>query len=82
MKQEKIFPAVAVQMVALGEESGKLDDLLTRTADFFDQQVDMTIQNMTSLLEPVMVIGLGAIVLVMSLSVFLPMWNLVYVFKK
>lgn len=82
MKQEKIFPAVAVQMVALGEETGRLDDLLTKTADFFDSQIDLTIQNMTSLLEPVLVICLGFGVLTMALSVFLPMWNLVYVFKR
>jgi len=82
MKHEKVFPAIAVQMVALGEESGKLDELLTRTADFFDSQVDLTIQNLTSLLEPILVMVLGMGVLIMSLAVFLPMWNLVYVFKK
>jgi len=82
MKQEKIFPAVAVQMVSLGEETGKLDDLLTKTADFFDSQIDLTIQNLTSLLEPVLVVVLGFGVLIMALAVFLPMWNLVYIFKK
>lgn len=82
MKHEKVFPAIAIQMVALGEESGRLDDLLTKTADFFDSQVDLTIQNLTSLLEPILVMGLGLGVLTMSLAVFLPMWNLVYVFKK
>ena len=82
MKHDKLFPPIAIQMVALGEESGKLDDLLTKCADFFDSQVDLIIQNLTSLLEPVLVVGLGLGVLVMALSVFLPMWNLVNVIKK
>ena len=82
MKKEQIFPAIAVQMIALGEESGKLDDLLVKTSDFFDSQVDVSIQNMTSLLEPVLILVLGCGVLTMALAVFLPIWNLVYLFKK
>ena len=82
MKQEVIFPAIAVQMISLGEESGKLDDLLIKTSDFFDTQIDLTIQNMTSLLEPILILILGCGVLTMALAVFLPIWNLVYLFKK
>ncbi len=82
MKKEEIFPAIAVQMISLGEESGKLDDLLIKTSDFFDSQVDVSIQNMTSLLEPILILVLGCGVLTMALAVFLPIWNLVYLFKK
>ena len=82
MKKEEIFPAIAVQMISLGEESGKLDELLVKTSDFFDAQVDVSIQNMTSLLEPMLILVLGCGVLTMALAVFLPIWNLVYLFKK
>jgi type II secretory pathway component PulF len=82
MKQEKIFPPIVVQMISLGEESGKLDDLLIRTADFFDSQVDLMIQSLTSMIEPVLILMLGLGVLVMALSIFLPMWNLVYIIKR
>jgi len=82
MKQEEIFPAIAVQMISLGEESGKLDELLIKTSDFFDAQIDVSIQNMTSLLEPMLILILGCGVLTMALAVFLPIWNLVYLFKK
>ena len=69
-------------MISLGEESGKLDDLLVKTSDFFDDQIDVSIQNMTSLLEPMLILVLGCGVLTMALAVFLPIWNLVYLFKK
>jgi len=82
MKKEEIFPAIAVQMISLGEESGKLDELLIKTSDFFDAQVDVSIQNMTSLLEPMLILVLGCGVLTMAMAVFLPIWNLVYLFKK
>ena len=82
MRQDKLFPPISVQMVALGEESGRLDELMLKTSDFFDSQVDLTIQNLTSLLEPVLVVCLGLGVLLMALSVFLPMWNLVSLTKR
>ena len=82
MRQDIIFPPIAVQMVALGEESGKLDDLLLKTSEFFDSQIDMTIQSLTGLLEPILILVLGCGVLVMALSVFLPMWNLVTIIKR
>jgi type IV pilus assembly protein PilC len=82
MKKEKLFPPVAVQMVSLGEETGRLDELLMKTADFLDSEIDVTIQSLTSLLEPMLVLVLGFGVLTMALAVFLPMWNLVNVLKR
>ena len=82
MKQEKIYPPVVVQMISLGEETGKLDELFVKVSNFFDAQIDMMILNMTSLLEPLLISVLGLGVLTMALSVFLPMWNLMSVFKK
>lgn len=82
MKQNKLFTPIVVQMVAIGEETGKLDELLVRVADFFDYQANYTIKNLTTLLEPILLLVLGSGVLFMALAIFLPMWNLIYLFKR
>lgn len=82
MRQDKIFPPITVQMVSVGEESGRLDELLLKTSDFFDSQTDVTIQSLTSMLEPILILFLGFGVLTMALAVFLPMWNLVTIIKR
>lgn len=75
MRVSKVFPPMVYHMVALGEESGELDALLARVADYYDQQSDYIIQNMTTLIEPFLLFGLGGIVLFVALSIFLPMWR-------
>ena len=82
MHKEKIFPPMVTQMVAIGEETGKIDELLIKVSEYFDYQVNYTIKNLTTLIEPVILLILGGAVLFMSLSIFLPMWNLIYLFKK
>ncbi|MCM8778342.1 MAG: type II secretion system F family protein [Candidatus Omnitrophica bacterium] len=82
MRQEKIFPPLVVQMVAIGEETGKTDELLNKVSDYFDYQINHTVKNLTTLIEPILISVLGAGVLFMSLAIFLPMWNLIYLFKK
>ncbi len=82
MNKNKIFPPMVVQMVYIGEESGKLDDLLIKVSDYYDYQVNYIIKNLTTLLEPILLLVLGGAVLFMALSIFLPMWNLIYLFKR
>jgi len=82
MKQNKLFPPIVVQMVAIGEETGKLDDLLVKVSDYFDYQANYIIANLTTLLEPILLVVLGSGVLFMALAIFLPMWNLIYLFKR
>ena len=81
MKLSGAFPPVVVQMVAVGEETGKLDELLLYVADYYNSQVDFTIKNLTSLIEPILIFILGLGVLFMALGIFLPMWNLMSLFK-
>jgi type II secretory pathway component PulF len=81
MKGSRIFPPIAISMVAIGEKAGSLENMLNRVADYFDREADYTITNLTPLLEPIMVVGLGVIVLVFALGIFLPMWDLVKVYK-
>lgn len=82
MKVSGFFPPIVTQMVAVGEETGKLDDLLIHVSDYYDEQVDYTVNNLTSLIEPILIFVLGLGVLFMALGIFLPMWNLMSIFKK
>ena len=82
MRKYSLFSSIIIQMVALGEETGKMDELLIKVSDYYDMQVDMQIENLTSLLEPMLILILASGVLVMALSVFLPMWNLMTLFRN
>ena len=81
MRAEPLFPAVVVQMVATGEETGRLDELLRSISDYYDQQVSYTIKRLITLLEPLLLIVVGLGVLLMATAVFVPMWDLVKIFK-
>jgi len=80
MKLSGLFPNIVVQMVKIGEETGKINELLLKVSDYYDSQVDYTVRNLTILIEPVLIFGLGMMVLTMALAIFMPMWNLLAVF--
>ena len=82
MKDSGLFPPVTIQMVSVGEETGKVDELLLYVADYYDSEVDYTIENFTSLIEPILLFVLGCGVLVMALGIFLPMWNMMALFRR
>lgn len=71
-----VFTPMVLQMIAVGEESGTLDEMLEQVADFYEEDVDVDLQRLSSAIEPVLVLMLGAIVLVLALGVFLPIWDL------
>jgi type II secretory pathway component PulF len=81
MKASGMFPPIVTQMVAVGEETGKLDELLLHVADYYDSQVDYTINNLVSLIEPILIFTLGIAVLFMALGIFMPMWNMMHLFQ-
>lgn len=81
MKECGFFPPVVTQMVAIGEETGELDSLLLHVADYYDFQVDHKVDNLVSLIEPILIVFLGCAVLFMALAIFLPMWNMMNLFK-
>ncbi len=72
LKQSKTVDLIVSNMVAVGEETGDLDKMLLKVADNFDEQVDVMVASMMSLLEPIMIIVLGAVVMTIVLSIFLP----------
>ncbi len=73
LKQSKTVDAIVSNMVSVGEETGDLDKMLVKVADNYDEQVDVLVASLMSLLEPVMIIFLGLIVMMIVLAIFLPM---------
>ena len=71
-----IFPAMVVQMISVGEATGALDTMLTKIADFYDDEVDSAVDNMTALLEPIMMVFLGGIVGGMVVAMYLPIFKM------
>jgi type IV pilus assembly protein PilC len=75
LRQAKVFPGMVSQMVAVGEETGALDAMLSKIADFFEDEVDTAIKTLTSILEPAMIILVGGIVGVIVISMYLPLFD-------
>jgi len=71
-----LFTPLVLQMMAVGEEAGALDDLFVEVADFYEQEVDYDLKQLADAIEPILIVGMGAMVLVLALGVFLPMWDL------
>ncbi|MDR1509726.1 MAG: type II secretion system F family protein [Synergistaceae bacterium] len=72
IKEQKLFPAMVAHMVAVGEETGQVDDVLSKVADWYDVELDEKIKGLTSILEPVMIIFVGLVVGLVVASVFIP----------
>ena len=77
LKQSKTVDLIVSNMVAVGEETGDLDKMLLKIADNYDEQVDVLVASLMHLLEPIMIVGLGGIVLVIVMSVFAPMVSII-----
>lgn len=82
MRENKVFPVLLVQMVEVGEQTGALDDMLKRSADYYQAEVDQTVENLSSILEPVMVVFMGAVVGTIIISLYLPMLTYVKYIKQ
>jgi type IV pilus assembly protein PilC len=76
MKETALFPNMVVQMVAIGEESGSLDEMLSKVADFYEEEVDNLVDGLSSLLEPLIMAFLGIIVGGLVISMYLPIFKL------
>lgn len=71
-----IFPPMVVQMTKVGEETGALDTMLTKVADFFDAEIETTVNSLTSILEPVLIVAMGVVIGAMLIALYLPIFNL------
>jgi len=81
LRGSEVVPPIVVKMIAVGEETGALDKLLLRVSRYYDQDVDYKVKNLSTAIEPVLLVILGAGVLFTALAVFLPLWNLMNVFR-
>jgi type IV pilus assembly protein PilC len=77
LEDHPVFPPMVVQMMAVGEETGALDEMLDKIADFYDQEVEATVDALTSLIEPVLIVVMGVCVGGMIISLYLPMFNII-----
>lgn len=71
-----LFTPVILQMMAVGEETGNMDELLDQAAGFYEEEVDFALKGLTEALEPLLIVAIAVLVLIMALGVFLPMWDL------
>ncbi len=74
--EDPVFPPMVSQMVRIGEETGELDKMLGKVADFYEDEVDTSISSLTSIIEPIMMIGVGAMVGAIVISMYLPMFKM------
>lgn len=71
-----VFTPVVLQMIAVGEESGSLDDLMNEIAEMYEREVDYELKTLSAQIEPILIVSLGILVLILALGVFLPIWDL------
>ncbi len=76
LRSSKYFPPMVINMVAIGEESGNLDDMLTEISHHYDTEVEYSTKAMSDAIGPILVVGLAAVVGFFALAIFLPMWDL------
>ena len=77
LEQSKLFPPMVVHMIAIGEESGSLDFMLSKIADFYDDEVDAAISTLTAAIEPIMIVSLGFVVGFIVISMFMPLVDVI-----
>jgi type II secretory pathway component PulF len=82
MEASGMFPPLVIQMIAVGEETGNIDTMLGKVSDYYDMDVDYALRNLSSMIEPILLLFLGGMVLFLALGIFLPMWNMMSLFKR
>lgn len=77
-----MFPPLVIQMIAVGEETGAVDDLMVEVADYYEREVDYDLKNLSASIEPILITCVGILVLILALGIFLPMWDLSQVARR
>jgi len=77
LKETGVFPPMVVQMIGVGEQTGALDAMLTKIADFYEEEVDVAVAALTSLIEPIMMVVIGGMVGTMLIAMYLPLFDLI-----
>jgi type IV pilus assembly protein PilC len=76
LQRERVFPPLAIQMISIGEETGEIDSMMMKVADFYEDEVEQAVKALTSVLEPIMMVFLAGMVAVILLSMYLPMFKI------
>jgi len=76
LSRASVFPPMVTHMISIGEETGALDSMLNKVADFYEDEVDSTVKSLTSIIEPIMMLVVGGMVGVIVISMYLPMFNM------
>ena len=82
LKNSSVFPDMVVQMISVGEETGSLDSMLQKVADFYEDEVNAAVKSLTSILEPIMMLGVGTLVGLVVISMYLPIFNMMNIVKQ
>jgi type IV pilus assembly protein PilC len=77
LKESGVFPPMVIQMISVGEKTGGLDEMLNKIADFYDEEVDAAVAALTSLIEPVVIVVMGAVIGGILISMYLPMFDII-----
>jgi type IV pilus assembly protein PilC len=77
LKKSGVFPPMVISMISVGEQTGGLDEMLSKIADFYDEEVDAAVSNLLSLLEPIMIVFLGIVVGGMVVAMYLPIFDMI-----
>jgi type IV pilus assembly protein PilC len=75
LQRENVFPPMAIQMISIGEETGEVDQMLMKVADFYEDEVEQAVKALTSIMEPIMILVLGVMVASILLAMYLPMFK-------
>jgi len=76
LARENVFPAMVIQMIDVGESAGALDSMLSKIADFYDEEVDNAVDGLTALLEPMLMVFLGIVVGFIVVAMYLPIFKM------
>jgi type IV pilus assembly protein PilC len=82
LRKSGVFPPMVVQMIAIGEETGALDEMLNKIADFYEDEVDSAVEALTSIIEPIMIVFMGGVVGAMVVAMYLPIFKMVTVIME
>lgn len=77
LKDSGVFPPMVVQMISVGEKTGGLDEMLSKIADFYDEEVDAAVSALTSMIEPVVIVVMGAVIGGILIAMYLPMFDII-----
>jgi len=80
-RREGLFPLTVLQMIEVGEETGAVDEMMEQVAEYYEREVDLKIDHLSSLIEPILITIIGGMVLLLALGIFLPMWDMVGAFR-